>query len=131
MNKSIFKTFDIRGLYPEEINAGVAREIARACLKIFPDGEIIVAHDARHGSVEIAEAVASTCEQESEALGKKVTIRRIGLSSTPMFYFLVNHLSASGGCMITASHNPKQYNGMKIVGKNAEIITGTEILKNI
>ena len=51
------------------------------------------------------------------------------MATTPMFYFLVNKLNAAGGIMITASHNPKEYNGLKVVGKNAEMVGGEEILK--
>ena len=52
-----------------------------------------------------------------------------GLMTTPMFYFLVNHFNADGGIMITASHNPKEYNGLKIINKNAVPISGKEIQK--
>jgi phosphomannomutase len=53
----------------------------------------------------------------------------VGLSTTPMFYFLVKKMNAIGGLMITASHNPKNYNGLKIVDKNALPISGIQILK--
>ena len=54
-------------------------------------------------------------------------IHKIGLATTPAFYFLVNKLKAVGGIMITASHNPKEFNGLKVVGKKAAPISGAEI----
>jgi phosphomannomutase len=131
MNKSIFKALDIRGIYPTEINEETAVTIAKAVVRMLPDGELIVAHDARHGSPELAAVVKQTLESEAATLGKTITVREVGLSSTPMFYFLVNHFSAAGGCMVTASHNPKNYNGMKIVRSGAEMIPGVETLEFI
>lgn len=128
MNKSIFKAYDIRGTYPDQINENTAAIIAKACAEILPAGEIIVAYDVRHGSLEIAGVVEKTLISTAAQLKKKITVRNVGLSSTPMFYFLVNHFKASGGCMITASHNPKNYNGLKIVKADAEMIQGTAIL---
>jgi phosphomannomutase len=58
-----------------------------------------------------------------------IKIIEAGLMTTPMLYFLVNHFKTDLGIMITASHNPKEYNGLKIVGKNAIPISGEEIYK--
>jgi phosphomannomutase len=128
MNTSIFKAYDIRGIYPTDVNKDVAHKVAEVTAYLFEAGEIIIAHDARHGSPELAEAVSHALTGASSKIGKKITVREIGLSSTPMFYFLVNHFKASGGIMITASHNPKNYNGMKVVKSGAEMVPGTEIL---
>jgi len=131
LKKEIFKAYDIRGIYPDEINSESASLIARACAGILSEGEIIIAYDVRRGSPELAEAVEKSLLEEAGKFGKKITVRNIGLSSTPMYYFCVNHFKASGGCMITASHNPKNYNGMKIVKAGAEMIPGLEILDYI
>lgn len=122
MESRIFKAYDIRGIYPSEINVDVATKVAETCANMFKPGTIVVAHDVRHGSTELAQAVEKT-------LTKKFKVEFIGLATTPMFYFLVNHLKASGGVMITASHNPKEYNGMKIVTEGAILVSGIEIKK--
>ncbi len=131
MNKSIFKAYDIRGIYPQDMNEHVAGAVARACANFLPEGEVLVAYDARHGSPELADSAAAAFKNEVATLNKKSTVRMVGFSSTPMFYFLVNHFNAVGGMMITASHNPKNYNGMKVVKQGAEMIPGTELLAQI
>ena len=121
MNPSIFKAYDIRGIYPDQINEDGAVQIGKACLKIFGKGKIVVAHDIRHGSETMAKKVAENMNQGSNQ------VIFVGLSTTPMFYFLVNKLQAVGGCMITASHNPKNYNGFKIVRSGGEAVSGIAI----
>jgi len=128
MNPSIFKAYDIRGIYPTEINKGVAKDVGRACAKLFKPGKIIIAHDIRHGSVELSKVFAESIMQASNGQHEIIFV---GLSTTPMFYFLVNELRASGGCMVTASHNPKDYNGFKIVEEKARMISGIAIRKVI
>lgn len=129
MNRGIFKAYDIRGIYPTDINEGSVSTVGRACVKMFNEGEIILAHDARHGSPELMNALEKSISEEAKIKDKKISIRVVGFSTTPMFYFLVNHFKSSGGCMITASHNPKEYNGIKIVKEGAETISGTDVLK--
>jgi phosphomannomutase len=124
MNLSIFKAYDIRGIYPTEINKKVATEVGQACAKLFRPGKIIIAHDIRYGSVELSNAVAESIMQASNGRHEIVFV---GPSTTPMFYFLVNDLGAMGGCMVTASHNPKDYNGFKIVEEKARMVSGTTI----
>jgi phosphomannomutase len=131
MNKSIFKAYDIRGIYPTDINEEVVTTIGRACAHILDGGEIIVAHDARYGSAELMAVLEHSISTEAQKLGKMVSIRTIGLSTTPMFYFLVNNYGATGGCMVTASHNPKEYNGVKMVRKGAQMIAGTDVLQAV
>ncbi len=120
MDQSIFRTIDIRGIYPAQINEEGAASIGRACAKLFVNGTIVVAHDIRHGSETLAKAVAENIVGDFKVIF-------VGLSTTPMYYFLVNELKAAGGCMVTASHNPKNYNGFKIVGAGAEAVAGTKI----
>lgn len=127
MEKSIFKAYDIRGKYPKEINEEVAEKIASALARYFKKGEIVVGHDARLSSPRLYRAVIGAIKKENP----KLSIIKLGLITTPLLYFLVNRIGASGGIVITASHNPKNYNGLKIVGRNAEEISGKEVLKLI
>ena len=125
---SIFKAYDIRGIYPTEINKSTATQIGRACAALFKSGKVIIAHDSRYGSVELSKTVS---ESIAKASNGTLEVVFVGLSTTPMFYFLVNELNASGGCMITASHNPKEYNGFKVVGEKAHMISGIAIRDTI
>jgi len=131
MNRSIFKAYDIRGMYPSEINELSIATVGKACAHEFADGEIILAHDIRHGSEELVKALAANLAEEGKKIDKRFTLVNIGLTTTPMFNFIVNQRKASGGCIVTASHNPKNYNGVKIVKEGAESISGTHILHTI
>lgn len=124
LNKSIFKAYDVRGLYPKDVNKESIGLIASALGGMWKGGTVIVAHDGRHGSPLLAKTVAAKLNDQK----KKFEVIFVGLATTPMFYFLVNRLKASGGAMITASHNPKEYNGVKAVNPGAQMISGTELL---
>ena len=129
----IFKANDIRGKYPSEINEKIISEIARRLALYFdpksqipnPKFKIVVAHDIRPSSPSLYKAVLG----QLKAKNSKLKAIKVGLATTPMFYFLVKKLKAGGGLMITASHNPKNYNGLKIVDKNALPISGLRIRK--
>ena len=124
--KKIFKAYDIRGVYPNEINENIVAEIcAKLAKKFFKRGLIVVGHDARLSSPALYKAVKKTLVVSS---GKLIVIDA-GLITTPMMYFLVNKLKASGGIMVTASHNPKEYNGLKVVGQKAIAVSGLEVYK--
>ncbi len=104
----IFKAYDIRGKYPEEINKEIAFKIGSAYGKLIVGKKIIVGSDARDSSIELKEAlIAGLCKS-----GKKVI--HIDLCTTPMLYFAVNHLEGDGGIMVTASHLGAGFNGMKM-----------------
>ena len=122
MESSIFKAYDIRGAYPDEINEKTVEIIASAVAKKFR-GKIVVGYDARLSSPALYKATMRGLTN------KEVRIVPAGLVTTPMLYFLVNKLRAAGGIMVTASHNPKNFNGLKVVGPKAAMISGTEILK--
>src|SRR3989344_548208 len=119
MNEAIFKAYDIRGRYPEELDKEAAQAIARAFAVFISRAlktkkpKIVVSRDARLSSPELEQAVIQGL-QESGAL-----VIRTGLASTPLFYFSVNAAKADGGLMVTASHNPKEWNGLKLVGRGA------------
>ncbi|MDP3999663.1 MAG: hypothetical protein Q8P76_03680 [bacterium] len=120
MNEKIFKAYDIRGQYPREINERVVSAIAIKLPKLLGK-RIVVAHDARLSSPALYKAVLKGLQHSN-------VLKNVRMTTTPMFYFLVNKLKASGGIMVTASHNPKNFNGLKVVGKNAKPISGKEIL---
>ncbi|MBU1000589.1 phosphomannomutase/phosphoglucomutase [Patescibacteria group bacterium] len=114
--EKIFKSYDIRGIYPKEINEQFAVPITRAIYKILLDQlksrkplTIAVGRDMRLSSPVIFEAVSKTLVK----LGAKVI--DLGIVSTPTLYFAVFKNKYDGGLQITASHNPKEYNGIKIV----------------
>ena len=133
INQSIFKAYDIRGLYPQEINKEAAYAIARATARFMfrssaSKHKVVVAMDNRDSSLMLKESVLRGLRDEG------VGIIDAGVTTTPMFYFAVNHAKADGGIMITASHNPAQYNGLKIVSAGAQPVgqdSGLEEIKNI
>jgi len=119
----IFRANDIRGLYPSEVNKAVAFKVGEALANIFADGIVVIAHDARHGAKILTEALADGLKRGWREQKKVHNIKIIGLATTPMFYFFVNRFKASGGVMITASHNPPEYNGFKIVKEGAVVLS--------
>lgn len=124
INPKIFKAYDIRGVYPSEINEETVFEIVQKMTGRFGAGsKIVIGHDDRISSpslYSVAIKAAKTCE------GIKVI--EAGLVTTPMLYFLVNYYGADGGFAVTASHNPKEYNGIKTVKKNAIPVSGKDVL---
>jgi len=122
---SIFKAYDIRGLYPEEINEAIAYQIGRAFVDYLGCKHVVIGRDMRTSSPSIfAELTRGLTEQGAN-------IYDIGMSTTDMYYFAVEHLGADAGIMITASHNPGQYNGLKLVRKHAIPIGGESGIKDI
>lgn len=120
----IFKAYDIRGVYPTEINEATARKIGLSFHNIL-DAEdramgntVVVSRDMRSHSGPLAEALISGLRQSG------LDVVDIGLATTPMNYFAVGHLKACGGIQVTASHNPAQYNGMKLSRHEARPVSG-------
>ncbi|MBI5401322.1 hypothetical protein HZB05_00645 [Candidatus Wolfebacteria bacterium] len=125
MNPQIFKAYDIRGKYPDEINKVIVFRIVDSLIKAKNPKKIVVGHDVRISSPKLYQAV-------NEALKNfDIKIISAGLITTPMLYFLVNHHKADLGVVVTASHNPKEYNGLKIVGKNAVPISPVVELRHL
>ncbi len=105
---TIFKAYDIRGLVPDELSPELTRSIARAFADTVPEGTIAVGRDMRTDSTELTEAfISGLVEQGREVLD-------IGMVTTDMSYFAVGQYDLAGAAMITASHNPGQYNGIKL-----------------
>ena len=108
-----FKAYDIRGKVPEELNTDLAYKIGYNYAKYLNTKKIIIGHDIRKSSESISQSLA----QGINDAGSNVI--DIGLCGTEMIYYGTSFLNADGGIMITASHNPPEYNGMKFVKKNS------------
>ena len=113
IDPSIFKAYDVRGLYDAQITAAVAREIGRAFVAYLGAGRIAVGRDMRTSAPEIAAAFIEG------ALRQGADVVDYGLIGTDMLYYGVARDDLDGGAMITASHNPKEYIGMKLVQQQA------------
>jgi len=111
INPSIFKAYDVRGIYPEEINEEAAYLIAKALVKFLKAKSIVLARDMRPSSTPLYEAALKGLKETG------IKIFDADLSSTPMHTFIMNFENADAGIMITASHNPAKYNGMKLERK--------------
>jgi phosphomannomutase len=122
---AIFKAYDIRGVFPDELDAAAAYRIGRATARFLGNGPIVVGRDARTSSPELFAEIVRGVGDEG------VDVIDIGLVATPMLYFAVDRLAGAGGIMITASHNPGRYNGFKICRENAIPIGEASGLKEI
>jgi phosphomannomutase len=109
INPGIFKAYDIRGLYPDEINEAVAGQIGRGFAAYLNASQVGVSRDMRVSSPAIAAAFIDGVRQQG------THVVDYGMLPTDVMYFAVVNDSLEGGAQITASHNPKQYNGIKMV----------------
>ena len=124
ISESIFRENDIRGTYPEELNESVIKEIAKGIAKkCFQEdiSSIIVARDGRLSGESL---LATFCNAIAEY---GIDVNNIGLATSPMLYFAAKKDNSKSGVMITGSHNPKNYNGIKMV-INDNSVSGSEIL---
>ena len=121
----IFKAYDIRGVYPENINRSIAERIGRAYAAVTGVKSVVVGRDMRKSSEELFEGLTKGLV----AAGVEVT--DIGLCSTPVCYYSVGTMKTDGGIMITASHNPGCWNGFKFCLKEAFPISNANGLKEI
>ena len=122
---SIFKAYDIRGIYGEELTSDAGRRIGRAVARWMQASTLAVGRDARPSSPELSAAVIEGIRDEG------VAVVDLGLVSTPMLYFAVDALDLSGGIMVTASHNPARYNGLKVCREHAIPVGGDSGLQEI
>jgi phosphomannomutase len=118
LDPKVFKAYDVRGIYPDELDEAGAEAIGRAYVERFEPRRIAVGRDMRLSSPSMQEAVM----RGATAAGCDVL--DIGLVGTEMLYFAVGSLGLEGGIMVTASHNPKQYTGMKLVRRGALPVGG-------
>ncbi|MCB1702220.1 MAG: phosphomannomutase [Halioglobus sp.] len=113
-----FKAYDVRGRVPDQLNEDIARRIGRAYAEVIKPRQVVVGHDIRLTSEAIKGAlVAGLLEQG-------VDVYDIGLCGTEEIYFATSHAGMDGGIAVTASHNPKDYNGMKFVREESKPISG-------
>ncbi len=110
---SAFKTYDIRGRLGTDLTETIAHHIARAYAAVTGAGAVVLARDCRESSPGLADAVAAGL------VASGVRVLDLGLAGTEEMYFATAHLGADGGICVTASHNPREYNGMKLVGRGA------------
>ncbi|HSV13653.1 MAG TPA: phosphomannomutase/phosphoglucomutase [Tepidisphaeraceae bacterium] len=125
INTSIFKAYDVRGLYPGEVNEDAARQIGRAFVAYLKAKRIAVSRDMRLSSPSVAAAFIDGARQQG------ADVVDYGMLATDMMYFAVARDGHDGGAQITASHNPKQYNGIKLVRREAFPLSGEEGLGDI
>ena len=118
INRGIFKAYDIRGLHPGEINEDVARQIGRGFVAYLNAKRIAVSRDMRVSSPELAAAFIEG------ALAQGADVTDYGMLPTDVLYYAVVSDGLDGGAQITASHNPKQYNGIKMVRREALPLSG-------
>ena len=125
INPSIFKAYDVRGLYPSEVNEEAARQIGRGFVSYLQARRIAVSRDMRVSSPTVAAAFI----EGARAQGADVV--DYGMMGTDMLYYAVAKDQHDGGAQITASHNPKQYNGIKMVRKEAFPLSGDAGISDI
>jgi phosphomannomutase len=125
LDPKIFKAYDVRGLYGEELDEEGAYAIGRAFVQHFTVERLAIGHDMRLSSPSMAAAV-----REGAADGG-AEVLDIGMVGTEMLYFAVGELALDGGITITASHNPKQYTGMKLVRQGALPVGGESGLLDV
>ncbi len=124
IDPTIFKAYDIRGIYPSSLDEDLSYRIGRTFAQMIKQEnpgkkvKIVVSRDMRLSSDSLHQEILQSLSDE------EVEIIDIGLASTPMFYFAVTTFTADAGMQISASHNPKDYNGFKLTRKNAMPING-------
>ena len=122
---AIFKAYDVRGVFPEQLDEGIAKKVGHALVCFLNAKTVVVGRDMRESGNKLFKALVDgiTCQGAN--------VIDIGMCSTDMFYFSVWKLGAGAGVMITASHNPPEYNGLKIVKEKAQPVGEETGLKEI
>ena len=120
-----FKAYDVRGRIPDQLNEDIARRIGKAYAEVVQPGTVVVGHDIRLTSESIKGALIDGLLEQG------VSVQDIGLCGTEEIYFATAHLGVGGGIVVTASHNPKDYNGLKFVREGAKPISGDSGLAEI
>jgi len=127
ISESIFRENDIRGVYPEELNESAIEEIAKGIAKKCFQEDISSIVVARDGRLSGESLLATFCDAIAQY---GIDVNNIGLATSPMLYFAAKKENSKSGVMITGSHNPKNYNGIKMV-INDNSVSGSEILSLI
>jgi len=125
MSLNCFKAYDVRGRLPDDLNPQIARRIGSAYAAVVKPATVVIGYDVRLSSPELVTALAEGL------MDAGVEVLDIGLCGTEMIYFATSHLGVDGGIMVTASHNPPDWNGMKLVREDSKPISGDSGLKDI
>src|SRR6266699_60885 len=125
LDPKVFKAYDVRGIYPDELDEAGAEAIGRAYVEQFEPRRMAVGRDMRLSSPAIQEALMRG------AASAGADVLDLGLVGTEMVYFAVGSLGLEGGAMVTASHNPKEYTGMKLVRRGALPVGGESGLLDV
>lgn len=120
-----FKAYDIRGQIPVQLNTDIAYRIGNATVEYLNAGRIVLGRDIRLSSDELADAIAAGVNDAG------ADVIDIGLCGTEVVYFATGDLEVDGGIMVTASHNPADYNGMKLVREQSKPISADTGLLDI
>lgn len=120
-----FKAYDVRGRIPDQLNSDIAYRVANATAEYLDAKRVVIGRDIRQSSAELAQAVTRGLTDAG------VDVLDFGLGGTEMVYFATAFHEADGGIMITASHNPADYNGLKIVREQSRPISGDTGLDDI
>ncbi len=122
---SIFKAYDVRGVYPTELNEEAARDIGLAIAALVSSGRVVVGRDMRLSSDAIHNALISGLRDGGSSVDD------MDMVSIDAMYFAVGKYAYDAGVMVTASHNPPEYNGFKVMRKNTQWVRGFELKKLI
>jgi len=118
INTSIFKSYDVRGIYPTDFNEDIANKITHAYIKLFTPKKVVLGRDVRESGESLFNSILKTFIESG------VNVLDIGMVSTDEFYFAVGNNDVDGGITVSASHNPREYNGMNFCKRGAEPISG-------
>jgi phosphomannomutase len=125
LDPTVFKAYDVRGIYPDELDEDGAYAVARGYVEQFEPKRIAVGRDMRLSAPAMAEAaIRGAADGGADVLD-------LGMVGTEMVYFAVGDLGLDGGIEVTASHNPKEYTGMKIVRRGALPVGGDSGLMEV
>ena len=125
VDPTIFKAYDIRGVYPDQLQEDIAHSIGRAFVVYLEAKRVAVARDMRLSSPSLAAAFIDGARDQG------ADVIDFGMLGTDMLYYAVARDDLDGGAMVTASHNPKQYNGMKLVRRQALPLSGDAGISDI
>ena len=120
-----FKSYDVRGRLGDDLDAGICTRIGRAFAQVMTPGTVVTGRDIRASSPDLQDALIAGL------IAGGTDVIDIGLCGTEEIYFATEHFGAGGGLMVTASHNPIDYNGIKMVQTGARPISGVEGLQAI
>lgn len=124
INPNVFRAYDLRGIYPDDLNDQLAYRIARSIAEFYPLAKkMVVARDPRASSPSLSEAVRKGFTDSG------VNVIDIGIAPDPLFYFTLLHYGYDGGIMISGSHNPKEYNGMTLNVRRSPEETPEDIIQ--